>query len=954
MTRFHVFGLLLGLGFSGTGLAAPHELYVDYSAKPNPAALVESKLSIVQPHADIDLEAIHASGGRVLGYLSLVEIAEASRDLETALASGVATLGRNEAWKSRIMDVSDPRWKAFLLEKLARPIADRGWDGFFLDTADSVALVGKEHQDRIPSLREGLVGILRALRETWPDKQIVMNRGFDLLPLAGSAVNGILIESVFQTHDAKLGYQAVDSSVTQLLLGMIGKLHESGHAAYVLDYVDPGNASLIKETEDRIRKAGAVPFISVPALDGGPRAGFVRVPRKIMVLYGFDPGEAEKPRTFAEDTLAAPMIQLPLEAMGYEVFYHNMSSGVPPVLDSSDYCGIVFDEEIELPYRMERPMLSWLGASLKKGLKVLFLGGYGFDDAAVRGDLFKMLGLRGEDLDGLPQGDARFLTLEAGITDYEAKMVPTNRDFENLRAPEGAQVIASLAVGAEGDPSPARYDPVYTCSWGGAILAPYVMSQISEETRLHFVDPFAVLGRIWPEGIFPAPDVTTRDGLRIFFTHVDGDGFSSLSTVIPGKTCAEVLEEKIIKDLPWPISISVVESEMRGEMLTQKPGESDTLKTIARRILALPNVEPASHSYSHPYVWRDDDMEYDAYYERANLELKPTVNYPKIEGNREVAGSLEYITKELCPPGKPARLMLWSGNCRPSEDAILSAERFGATHLNGGNTILSRRFPGLAAVAPKLTWWDDIMQVYAPNQNEFYYTDGWEGEFHGGFAQVIDTFEMTGTPRRLKPVNVYYHFYSVEHGDALAALRHIYDWCAQQPLHVMWASEYGAIVRDSFNTTLLRSVEEPETWLVQNAGQLRTLRMPVAAGLPDLARCEGVSGWNTEGGLVYIHTTGVPEVKLTLSSNPEIPPHLRSSTGALRWQGGSAREVSFSTHELAAQVVLAGFTPGATWIARIGADLLPLTAAPDGTIRMDVPARTEVLVSPPALNLSRK
>ncbi|MCC6883003.1 MAG: hypothetical protein IT576_12680, partial [Verrucomicrobiales bacterium] len=75
---------------------------------------------------------------------------------------------------------------------------------------------------------------------------------------------------------------------------------------------------------------------------------------------------------------------------------------------------------------------------------------------------------------------------------------------------------------------------------------------------------------------------------------------------------------------------------------------------------------------------------------------------------------------------------------------------------------------------------------------------------------------------------------------------------------------------------------------------------------------------------------------------------------ALRWQGGSAREVSFSTHELAAQVVLAGFSPGATWIARIGADLLPVTAAPDGTIRLDVPARTEVLVSQPALNLSRK
>ena len=70
-----------------------------------------------------------------------------------------------------------------------------------------------------------------------------------------------------------------------------------------------------------------------------------------------------------------------------------------------------------------------------------------------------------------------------------------------------------------------NFDAVYTTSWGGSLLAPYVVFEASEETVLTFVDPFKFLGDIWPTGKFPAPDPSTRDGMRAFYTHIDGDGF---------------------------------------------------------------------------------------------------------------------------------------------------------------------------------------------------------------------------------------------------------------------------------------------------------------------------------------------------------------------------------------------------------------------------------------------
>ena len=263
-------------------------------------------------------------------------------------------------------------------------------------------------------------------------------------------------------------------------------------------------------------------------------------------------------------------------------------------------------------------------------------------------------------------------------------------------------------------------------------------------------------------------------------------------------------------------------------------------------------MEPASHSYSHPFVWNPEDKSYYQYYDTLNLPLKLTSRYPKIRLEREIGGSLGYIEERLTGKENPPKVFLWSGNCRPSVEALRLVREAGIENMNGGNTILSKRFRGIAAVAPKLVSTGGEIQVFASNQNEYYYTDGWKGPYFNGFSRVIETFELTESPRRLKPVNVYYHFYSAERSDSLLALEQIYDWCKSQELHLMTASQYATMVRDSFHTDIFEI--EDRKWKISNRGHHQTFRLPVSAGFPDLTDSEGVIGFREFQDSWYIFT----------------------------------------------------------------------------------------------------
>jgi len=634
----------------------------------------------------------------------------------------------------------------------------------------------------------------------------------------------------------------------------------------------------------------------------GDLASLKEKTRRVLVLYGWDQKETEKPLMVPADTLSAELLQAPLEWMGYEVDYAAVTEELP-ALTPGRWAAVIVDGETHVPGVREMPVARWLAEARSAGVPLLFTGTLPF----VRDDALQLLadelGLRGTL--ALPTGPLRELTLASakpGITGTEAPLKARADNFRDLQAPENSDVIVGLTA-RDADGHPHKFHPVFLTAWGGMWLDPYVMQRASQDNSSFLVDPYQILASLLAKhGIIPAPDTTTRDGRRLFYSHIDGDGFASLSAFKGHPFCAEMVRDRILNVFPIPVTVSIVESDIRGWSDGLKDEWEPRLQDIARSIFALSNIQAASHSFSHPYCWDAKDPNPGVYTE-PNLKLKPVANYPEIVLDREIRGSVDYINQSLLPPGKQVEIFLWSGNCRPGAQALQILRSMQLENMNGGDTVISRLYPGMAGIAPRVTPWGDELQINAANQNEFMYSNGWEGPFYGGFAKVIDTFERTETPRRMKPVNVYYHFYSAMNLSSLRALEKIHYWCMDQQLHPVTALQFAQMTRDAYRTRIFDL--GPRHWLIANEGHCRTLRLPASAGRPDMAHCKGVTGWSLHGDSLYVHTCGLQRTELVLVDAKAEPLaageshlYLESSDAEIEFTQLGAWHAEFAVHGL--------------------------------------------------------
>ena len=100
-------------------------------------------------------------------------------------------------------------------------------------------------------------------------------------------------------------------------------------------------------------------------------------------------------------------------------------------------------------------------------------------------------------------------------------------------------------------------------------------------------------------------------------------------------------------------TVSIVEGEVASTGMY--PQHTAKLEAFARRIFALPNVEVASHTYSHPFEWEDAEAG----------KREPHVPHLAIKGytfdlEREIKGSIDYINS-LAPRDKRVKVLLWTG-----------------------------------------------------------------------------------------------------------------------------------------------------------------------------------------------------------------------------------------------------------------------------------------------------
>jgi len=255
---------------------------------------------------------------------------------------------------------------------------------------------------------------------------------------------------------------------------------------------------------------------------------------------------------------------------------------------------------------------------------------------------------------------------------------------------------------------------------------------------------------------------------RPLFVTIDGDGFIYRSG-FDHRSVGELIYDEILCVYPYCFTASFIAGEME-----KYPAEFDV--DLVREILALENVEAASHSWSHPHDWVSEDVDIE----------------------QETTHSVRYIEQRLLPQGKKVKLFLWTGKCNPTEQALAAVDRLGIGNLNGCNPFVP------------WVWVGKSLQFSARAYDDWHYMDlgrliretggssvysflkGYHGRLDG-FSRIITFYHDHPD----LPVHVYFHWYSAVRRESLDALKKVLDWCSDQGCRPVFASDYVTDLRAS-------------------------------------------------------------------------------------------------------------------------------------------------------------
>jgi hypothetical protein len=222
-----------------------------------PAALLDAyDRVVIEPD---NVPTLPRARAELFAYVSLGEVNRTRgfrKDLPLALI-----LAPNETWNSDIVDTRAPIWHAFVVDRIIEPLWARGIRGFFFDTLDSYTRTTTRADER-EAHRRGLARIIADVKTRHPNAKILLNRGFELLPIV-PPVDGFVVESLFWAWDRKPAPEESEQLLTRLR-----EIRARYHLPIaVIDYVPADHGKERHEAAARIFALGFDPWITSPALD---------------------------------------------------------------------------------------------------------------------------------------------------------------------------------------------------------------------------------------------------------------------------------------------------------------------------------------------------------------------------------------------------------------------------------------------------------------------------------------------------------------------------------------------------------------------------------------------------------------------------------------------------------------------------------------------------------------
>lgn len=604
-----------------------------------------------------------------------------------------------------------------------------------------------------------------------------------------------------------------------------------------------------------------------------------------------------------------------LNHLGMKVRYHDLAKGLPPEDPGDDVYGILtwfIDDSV--PQAAE--YCRWLAGQIERGKKYIALGGIGaYVDSRTGGEVplrtvntvFNGMGLEyiGNWTDNPFVIEA--VRMEPDMMGFERSLDDEIGMYEMIiTLKEGCEVFLEL----ERTDLPDSASAVVVVTPQGGYVSPGYASYIeyNEHQMRWYIDPFLFFSKALGIERLPRYDTTTLFGRRIFYSHIDGDGVRNISEIGEDRYSGEIIYEEILKQYELPITASIITVDIDPAY-----DGSERLVGLARDMFELDNVEIGVHGFSHPLDWerqltaavvrgysrksymaQDDDIASESHYGDAALVTVDRETYL----HKEIVEATAYTDNNLAPQGKKAELNQWTGNCLPPAEAIILADGEGLENINGGDTRFDRSLPSYTGIAPLVRQVKGQVQTYTSNANENIYTNGWSGPFDG-FIYVIDTFKETeyptlvkAPPRRITPINVYYHFYSGEREDALDALKAVYDYTLTQATIPVFTSQYARVV-DGFMKGEIR-YRSDGGWEFGDYGDCRTIRLDGESGHPDLARSENILGYKRWNDALYVHL-GPGSAALYISEDRPAQPYLEEASTVLEEYIFADDAISFTT-----------------------------------------------------------
>lgn len=642
----------------------------------------------------------------------------------------------------------------------------------------------------------------------------------------------------------------------------------------------------------------------------------VEIPRKAIAFYDPVPGIA------LHQSPVHQHLEVVLNHLGLDVEHRPTTGSLPSDGEMAGVRAIVswFFNDRAVPD--PDAYCAWIARQMAAGVKWVSLNKLGLfgtktgDLSPACETLFENLGA---EFSGEQTEDSLFLEIvskDPGMVEFErrlsfadglryARVIPTSEDLRCY--------LTMRRTDLDGADSCL----VFATPRGGFVQATFVTYEDKGLDKIKWrINPFRFFAEALDLQGLPAPDVTTLNGRRVFMSRVDGDGIFNVSNIDRRSYSGEIIRKEIFEAYPGvPISASLI----TGYFDTPEFA-GDREIALYHGMFALPNVEPASHGHAHPLVWAKNT---------AALEIP---GY-RVDAKFEIQGSTEKMRRILGDLGvaKPVETFFWTGDCLPTEEQLGFSDEAGLLAMNGGDSRYDRVRDSYAFLKPIGLKRGARRQIYAGFGNENVFTNLWHGPYYG-YRDVKGSFDRTESPIRLKPIDVYYHFYSGERLASLIELKKAYDHALTGDVFPVFGSRYVLMARDFFRAKLYRI---PSGYRMENEGHLRTLRFDATNDHVDMTRSTGVIGYRSFQSSLYVHLDAAKSHDIYLTQTRQNIPHLRdASFDALNWRRQGEAVTFMKSGWFRSEAVLSGLRPNAAYHVRADGKESRVVADRDGLLEL--------------------